>query len=271
MILLNQQKQFRSLQRLSFCYLCGESTIPYDKNLHDLDHVIAKGIFLENDRNFPLKLPTHKDCNNGLSDSDMALSQIIGLLHDREPSQNQDKRNVRFIKNLENQDEAHPVFSIGDLRTLIFRWVKGCHAALYGEFLPDPIGPRRRSILPPFPMGVEKEAGIYFFDEDFTPQYFEFAKALQKSKLARSMDGIECYNQKFKYYCTWDQLDNGWPFCIFTLDLYDWRRLGSIHKVLPRDCIGAYTYERPNTIPRNAARMTKLDFRIETKNIMEFF
>lgn len=73
--MLETQKDFRKVQRLPFCYLCGDSFLEDD--ITDGDHVPPKAAFNPRDREPAFKLETHKKCNASFSVDDKKVGQLI--------------------------------------------------------------------------------------------------------------------------------------------------------------------------------------------------
>src|SRR5438093_1112647 len=130
-MILDSQRAIRSAQGLPFCYLCGK---PLADPRND-DHVPPSSIFLTADRNFPLTLPTHVKCNSDRSAEDQVIGQLIGLLHGKSPKVTHNKLKVKVGE----FEDGTPVMAVEglDLRAIIRRWIRGFHAALYQEFLPE--------------------------------------------------------------------------------------------------------------------------------------
>ncbi|GEM_PF-849841 len=249
---LNHQIEFRRLQLLSFCYLCGEQFD--DGQNKDRDHVPPKAIFLRPDRNHPLILPTHTQCNNAESVDDEHMSQLVSMIHGKQPDTKNDKRKLGIIE-VPGQGSIR-CFGEIDMRSVIFRWIRGFHAALYNQHLPKM---STRSILPPWPTAKIISARVVKPDR-ITDQYPRFVEALRKSRIAHAFDSIVCNNKKLHYYCSWSELDNGMPFCIFALDLYGWIKLGATAAFPARSCVGAYALA--SDFPVTATRATNLEFAV---------
>ena len=76
---LTSQKDLRLVQRLNFCYLCGDG---FDKDSERTkDHVPPEAMFAEADRNFPLIVSAHGSCNWARSPEDEVIGQLVSLLH----------------------------------------------------------------------------------------------------------------------------------------------------------------------------------------------
>ncbi len=83
MVLLLNQKSFRPVQNLPFCYLCGRSFSASDSK--NRDHVPPECLFAPEDRE-PLLLPTHVDCNKAYELIDEKMGQLIALRYGKVPS-----------------------------------------------------------------------------------------------------------------------------------------------------------------------------------------
>src|ERR1051326_4894831 len=82
MATITNQKQAREVQKLDFCFLCGKL---FDNSSQDLgktlDHLPQQAIFAASDKNFPLKVPAHRKCNNDWSKSDEIVAELIAFIH----------------------------------------------------------------------------------------------------------------------------------------------------------------------------------------------
>jgi hypothetical protein len=86
---LQTQKDIRAVQRLPFCYLCGNHLLEDD--VTDGDHLPAKAAFNARDRARALKLRTHKRCNANLSVDDKKLGQLIAIRRRESPPARRDQ------------------------------------------------------------------------------------------------------------------------------------------------------------------------------------
>jgi hypothetical protein len=243
MIILRWPKDFRAVQDLPFCYLCGTEFI---ENLEtDRDHVPPKSVFNPRDRQPPLKLKTHKSCNGRFSIDDKKIGQLIALRRGERPTSARDNA-LRLVH--------YPHLDMVALENLnvdaaIWRWVAGFHAALYRNSL---VG-ARGTIQTPFPR-ADKEYGRVTI-ERILRQNLEFIDNIKRNRAHNNLDRLVSNNRKLIYECVWSQFDKGtrW-FCMFALDIYDWKDLGSHTTEIPaRGCTGFY--ELPDgSAPESAAR-----------------
>jgi hypothetical protein len=213
-MILATQKAMRAVKQLPFCYLCGERlTDPRND-----DHIPPSSIFLRGDRDFPLILPTHVRCNSDRSLEDQVIGQLIGFLHGKAPHGPQNKL---WIKGGRFKDGTPGIAVQGlDLRAIIRRWIRGFHAALYREFLPDGLF----LTSPPLPEWKPLEDdGQVVPVSDVVPHFVE---ELKRNRATNTLDRIRCRNAKCRYDCVWIQADRGAWLCIYGLDLYDWIKLG---------------------------------------------
>jgi hypothetical protein len=228
---LKTQQALRPIQRLPFCYLCGQAFLPGDDR--NVDHVPPTTIFLAADRDFPLILPTHTICNAGRSVEDQTIGQLLGILHNRAPSSQQNKLKFEFGE----LPDGQTVVAVGglDLRGIIRRWVRGFHAALYREFLPDAY---LFMTNPPLAEGERSADGLQFGRVE--PLIHEAARELRENRSRGLIDQIHCRNLKMRYECVWMKADAGEWLCFYALDLYDWTKLGDVKTFGSRGCVGVY-------------------------------
>ncbi len=228
------QQDLRAAWRRDFCYICGEVLSTDQKPSRD--HVPPTSLFAPEDRDPPLILPTHHDCNMERTRQDELIGQIVSLLHGRIPRPE--------IMNL-------PLFAIdrGPGRTprgglhdfpfisIVFRWVRAFHAALNGEFLPDQGG----FIWAPF-VGSDDLHGPP--TDDSRGRRFLTQRFKAQAKINR-LDRIVCRNGKCEYGCFWLDDDDGRPSCIFGLRIYEWERLSDPERPPRRGCLGWYRADTP--------------------------
>lgn len=250
----------RHAHSLPFCYLCGNVFDPTDE-AND-DHVPPSGIFSEADRDFPLILRTHQDCNTARSQDDQVAGQLVGVLHGRKVNPTHKKLKVK-LGHFENGSRAVVVGNL-DIRAIIRRWVRGFHAALYKEYLPEADS---FMTCPPLPEAKPTADGPQFMPvQEVFPL---FVKELKRNRATATLDRIVCRNGKCRYECVWTQADNGTWMCVYGLDLYNWIDLGD-KNFEPRGCVG--TYIRPSGgVPSGASRSTRLEFPVATGGRLDPF
>src|ERR1700722_18965353 len=90
MVSLLTHSDFRALQKLPFCYLCGRDFLEGDSQ--NRDHVPPECIFERSDR-APLLLPAHTACNKAFELLDEKIGQLIALRYGKVP---QDPRHRRL-------------------------------------------------------------------------------------------------------------------------------------------------------------------------------
>ena len=221
--------KFRAVQRLAFCYLCGKNVNSYDSK--NRDHLSPTAAFDKNDRNPVLWLPTHYNCNWQHKLADEKIGQLISLKRHHVPVSN--NRKLRF-----QLFPRHGLSAISnlDIDSAIWRWVRGFHAALYEEFIPD--GPTG-ALVTPFPRLRETPQGAIQLDP-ILQQHLLIVRTLKTNRVKRNLDIIRANNRRFIYECVWIQDDaKKRGYSMFAINIYDWTDM--VTKVLPtRDCVGCY-------------------------------
>jgi hypothetical protein len=254
------QASVRPAQKLGFCYLCGQA-INTRKENHP-DHIPPEAIFAEEDHNFPLKVAAHNTCNNPQSKNDEIIGQLIAVIHGKEfAPENIRVRRQKFI--VQKDDEPLLAFIGTDLKGQIWRWVRGFHAALYGEYLPLHTN---KIVHPPFPSGNIENNG--FSIEKIKDQQYHFVEIIKKNRIAKCTDKIVCNNGKCIYECVWVQMDNRLWACIFALKIYDWIKLADKH-FAARGCVG--WYEPQAGRPANGTKCTVLEIPISNVEPLDPF
>ncbi|MGD0947846.1 MAG: hypothetical protein ABSA52_10475 [Candidatus Binatia bacterium] len=157
------------------------------------------------------------------------------------------------------------VLTNANLREIIRRWVRGFHAALYGEYLP---ANATFATYPPLPEGKKVESQVTFVA---IPDAFpEFVKELKRNRAASNLDRIVCRNGKCRYECVWSQANDGRWICIYCLDLYNWIDLGDPRNASARGCVGCYR-RMAGGVPNAASTGTRLVFKFKNASPFDPF
>lgn len=228
MVSLTTRKDFQGVRQLPFCYLCGQ---PFkDKNDFDGDHVPPKSAFNSRDRDPPLKLKTHKRCNTALSVDDKKVGQLIALRRGEYPRSARDS-----ALKIARYGDAAAVENL-NVDTAVWRWVRGFHAALYRE----PLMATASSLRTPFPRADMR--GSTFVLQLLLPQHAVIVETIKRNRALKNLDQIVANRGQLRFESVWCPADDGsgWA-CMFGLDIYDWKDLGSHTAEIPaRGCAGMY-------------------------------
>lgn len=119
-------------------------------------------------------------------------------------------------------------------------------------------------VFEPFPAGNVVNGQLTYTETHISRPHLTHTFK-QQLKAGRT-DGITCYNGKCNYRCTWLMFDNGVPFCLFALRLYNWEDLGDSHHP-PMGCVGWYYA----ATPPNAAIGTKLEIAVSNVRPLDPF
>ena len=252
------QSQLRAHGTPEFCYLCGE-TLDGPSPINR-DHCPPKGLFAPADReNFPVILPTHERCNNSWKEADELIGIVTDALHTKKKSQNlahTSKLRAEFVAI--GEAEATSVSNL-PLAPMAARIVRGMHALLYKEFLP--VDTKSKFHIP-LPEGDLRTRSVLAPLE----QTFTFSGVIRKALLSKTADVVRAYNDKFKYACTWEQFDNGQPFCIACFDIYTFHALSPPVTNFPKSFISMYI---PHSQPPGAARASGLEIEITQGELLD--
>lgn len=240
---LTRQRDYRPAQRLPFCYLCAKP-IGEDEAINR-DHLPAQCIFIAGDRE-PLWLPTHVACNTGESVVDEMMGQLIGLRYGKVPS-DPEKQRLEF----QVFSDLQAALTNLSIDQAVWRWVRGCHAALYGEPLVMDGIAAAGALVTPFPRATKSDAGPVI--EPLRPQHQIFVQAIKANRMKDNLDRVHTNKGKFRYECVWLQADDGRWMCVFAIDLYDWKDLGRTPLAPARGCAGMYV-PASGTPPAGAPR-----------------
>ena len=230
------QKAARAAQRLLFCYLCGEPFDDRPGRQNHPDHIPPKELFAKQDRDFPIKVAAHETCNNALSDKDEVIAQLVAVIHGKYPKPERVRLGFEVVDDDTTGDELVGV-SGTNVEHHVVRWVRGFHAALYGEFLADQ--PECQFCVSlPFPR-LLSGSSRKLLNDALLRNHVTFAEEIKKNRLAGRLDRIVSNNAQCVYECVWSESDDGQPVCIFALRLYDWSQLAD-PRLDRRSCVGLY-------------------------------
>jgi hypothetical protein len=249
-IQLTNQKSLRGVRDLPFCYLCGKQFEEGDAVDHD--HVPPKSMFARADRQ-PLKLKTHKACNERNSLNDEKVGQMISGFRGDYPRKEKDRKLV-----VEHLGVGYGAVTNLDVDAVLWRWIKGFHAALYGE----PLRRVRGTIVTPFPRFDLKPDGVFSPAPVYELQHKLFVETIKTQRCHGALDRVVANNNRLIYECVWGQADSksAW-LCFFALNIYEWKRMGNTPIAPTRGCAGCY--ELPSH-PVNATLVS--DYKIVPSN-----
>jgi len=216
------------------------------------DHVPPKKIFKSSDRSWPLILPAHEKCNSELSMSDEQAKELVAALHSGPVSTPPTRtRPVGVVKRL--GEPTGGLLQGLPLGQIIARILRGCHAALYRDYLPLDT---ENMILTPLPKFDSKTGEIA--EETFLPQHELFCNQLKNNRKIQNVDRIHAYNGNFRFEAVWLTADGVTNVAAFGIDIYNWHKLGD--EVLGRSqgCVGSYRI-KGNIVPKGASVATQLE------------
>jgi hypothetical protein len=237
MVTITNQKQSREVQGLGFCFLCGSSFCNQSEELKKtLDHLPPQAVFATSDKDFPLQVPAHWKCNHDWSKKDEIVAELIAVVHGKKKTPKKSHLEFGLASDAMTGDIIAGVGGLNIERHVI-RWVRGFHAALYREFLPDQ-GSTNFCVSLPTPrlLSGPKAASLM---QNLQRNHLTFVEVIKKNRMAERLDRIHSNNGKFTYECVWAKADDGTECCVFAIQLYDWQLLGPTNR--PRtSCVGMY-------------------------------
>lgn len=233
--------------------MCGKPFTESDPPTRD--HVPPRKIFLEEDRNWPLILPAHSECNSEYSFSDEQAKGLLTLLHPTDKPVPPHKTEQVGI--VERGGKPTGVLLKGlSLRRIVAKILRACHAALYREFLRNE--DTNRAVLLPLPI-FDPETGDVDKNE-LLPQHEMLCKVIKDNRNISNVDKIQAYNGKFCFEAVWGTLDNDDKshFGVFAMDIYEWHNLANDVLGRPQGCCGMYRLKK-SPIPENACIATSIE------------
>ena len=260
---ITSQKHLREVRDLSFCHVCGCMFGPLDKTDHD--HVPPQSCFDKVDRNPPLKLHCHVDCNNVNKLNDEKVGQLIAGRRNEALYPEETHLQIRQFSDYKSRKQYAALENL-DIEGAIRRWIGGFHVALYREPLPQSAP---FTISTPLPKAMVSEAGLRF--SPIPDHHRPFVENIKLNRAARNVDQIVANSGKLKYECVWAHYDNSdrW-FCVFALDIYDWIELGDMKNFRARGCVGAYQLSH-GRYPNSASTATRIVAKIENNEPLNPF
>jgi hypothetical protein len=242
-------QQARKVLELGFCYICGRrftEDSPFTR-----DHVPPKKIFVKEDRDWPLILPAHRECNSEYSFSDEQAKGLMGLLH--ATNRGHPPLKTRLVGVVRRHAKPTGVLLKGlRLGTIVSKILRACHASLYHQYLPIET---RNMILLPLPT-FDPERGQLAKEADL-PQHETFCKLLKDNRRIGNIDRIRAYNGKFRFEAVWSTADDAATnFGVFGIDIYGWHQLAKDVLGRTQGCVGIYRIAT-DSFPENAAVAAK--------------
>lgn len=220
-------------RRRAFCYLCAKPFIPsdFENKATNSDHVIPFSLPHRLDKSVPLKLETHEQCNSTKKERDTLLAQIVGMKQARYPL-DRDRKFDAYAFEVAGSDIPAGAIDYFPMDEYIWEWVRGFHAALYEEPLPET---EQHKVFVPFPAGDDPAHPV-----PPDPLHAILVAAIKRNRAVSCLDRVECYRGRCRYECVWSRSEEGLPICVFGVDAYEWLTLGDIHHFEPRGCVGYY-------------------------------
>src|SRR5207249_2335699 len=134
------------------------------------------------------------------------IGQLVGVLHGR-----QMVAAGRRMPEVVGGSFPDGTIGVGvrglNLKTIIFRWVRGCHAALYDA----PLAQCDYLVLPPMPEG--REAGRQVEAVPVREVVPHLVEEIRRNRATGTLDTIVFGNGRCRYECVWSQADRGQRFC----------------------------------------------------------
>lgn len=250
---ITTQSQFQKWPQPAFCYLCGQ-IVANGASLND-DHCPPEGMFAIADRaNYPIKLKVHAACNHRWHADDEKLAIFFDILHGGEKAEKPGLLKKLSFVDIDNEQGTYQGITNFPLRPLAYRIIRCAHALLYGEYLPKETMHHVHYPIPEVDVSNGNRPTAHEL------QTYSFASELCTAQKTGTYDCIVANNRQFRYMCTWANLDNGSPICLFAFDIYRLSRLAIEIRDFPKAIIGFYA--RPT--PKGATRCSAL--RLEHKD-----
>lgn len=230
------QKALQVVNRLPFCYVCGQLL---DRNNKNRDHVPPSACIAQADKaHSPLILPTHPACNASFKVDDERVGQFLSLLYGKLAKQERRRLEYKQFSNpaLARLGIQSQVITNVDMYGAVARWLCAIHAALYMEPMPPTW---KYAIELPFEV-VSPIDGGYIIDKGRPEQRTLCEETIASNRLTKTIDQLVAWNGHLKYQCVW-VVTPLHAYCVFSLDFYDWKRFGRLTGMKPMECVGFYS------------------------------
>lgn len=248
---LLREHDFKPLKRTPFCYLCGKLFEPSDNPTDE--HVFARKTFDKTERVPSFVLPAHEECNTKKSLADSVMKGFLDLQRGEVPDKS---LGFEFVESFDKETNT-PTLGVRHKRLYgaVGQWLKGCHAALYGQPLP---GATKNLIFLPMRTGLFTKGETQF--DPHLRQRRSFATELKRCIHAKVIDEIVCNDGRVRYACVWAHHDPPYDFswfCIFGLQVLDWFKYAD-ENAGRLNCMGHYWPSEG--LPSSATKFSPLSF-----------
>jgi len=215
------------------------------------DHVVPRSLVCKDLRDPPLVLMVHKSCNSGWSKADDLLGQLFAGHNER--GAGRDPKSGLTVLEFKSSGQIPAFKAVGglDLVQIVWRMVRGMHAALYTDFLP---ASSKFEISLPFPTIDERGCVV----DSLRPIHSVVASQLYLARRSGIVDQVVVYNGAVRYICAWDRLDDGRSCCMFALQIHEWENAVDTRLGPRAGCVGLYVPRSGR--PRQAQKCPRVDF-----------
>ena len=179
---ITTQKHLREVRDLNFCHVCGRLFDTGDNTDHD--HIPPQSCFEKVDRNPPLKLHCHVDCNNANKLNDEKVGQLIAVRRNEALYPDETHLQVRHFTDSKSRREFAALENL-NVDGAIRRWIGGFHVALYREPLPKDA---KFTVTTPLPKAIVTDAGYRF--APVPDHHRSFVETIKLNRAARNVDLI---------------------------------------------------------------------------------
>lgn len=194
---------------------------------------------LKDRQNYPVKLKVHAACNHKWHMADETMAIFLDVLHASGKATSSDHLKKLHFIDIENDQGTYQGITRFPMRPLTHRVIRCMHGLLYGE--PLPIATQHQ-VHYPIP---EVDTSNGYRPVQHHPQTYQFANELCTAQRTGTYDAVRAYNGKFKYVCTWHQMDDETPICLFAFDIYRLSTFAVRIADFPQAIIGFYAASKP--------------------------
>ncbi len=193
------------------CYLCGEGFTGGSSDPIQTEHVIPRSVLgtppkAANQR-FSLTLKCHRACDQSRKEANDRVLHALEAMEARPAGASSVAdllrgRVLRPFVTLPSLPLEPTIIAARPLMDGIWTWIRGLHAALYGEYLPETVGHRE---IAPVPEGAHERADATVRKTQSSLRSIA-ARIVLEGVATAKRDEVSIWGNEFRYCCTWVRL-----------------------------------------------------------------
>ncbi len=240
---------------MAVCYLCG-AALPSIDSVRQQEHVVPEALYgaqpTKAEDRWKIWLWTHGACDRDRKSKD---DHVVIQFHRAHAARGRrarkgDARTILKRTVPVSCSDQSPAIGIlaAEMRRAPWKWVRGIHAALYGEFLPEQTW---RVMIPPVPSFAKLD--LKSVEEQLEREKFVadgIIDRLAAGIRTRSEDGVFAWGRKVRFQCVWSRDDQvkypPWR-CFWSIDYPGVLEWSEMMLPVPRPWLGMFRRDHPPT------------------------